>query len=98
MALTPKLTHGVPTHKGGEQYEIPVTLELMDGEVAVYTKNILVNHNESRTIAESLGQDYVKNELQDAINTYFKYQSVKDQTAEITNALGTLQNKLEIPK
>jgi len=98
MALKPKLTKGVPGYKGNGQYEIPIMLELVDGEDVVYTKTIQVQHNESRTIAESLGQDQVKNELQDAINAYIRHKSVKEQAEEATNAIGVLQGKLEIPK
>lgn len=98
MALTIKLTHAEPKHVMGEQYLIPVTLEIMDGETAVFTYLYNVKHNDARTIKESLSQDEVKYDLQKAINSFFKKESVKDQATVISNELSVLQGKLEIPK
>lgn len=98
MALTLHLTHGEPIHVEGDQYLIPVTLELKNGETVVFHITIEVKHNAARTIAESLGENEVKHDFQQAIDSYFKKESVKAQSSEITTALITLKNNLEIPK
>ena len=100
MALTPELTHGEPKHVEGNRYVIPVTLELKDGETTVFSFVLDVKHNASQTVSESLGADEVKYDLQQAINSYFKKESVKTQIQEVetTNTLVILKDSLEIPK
>lgn len=98
MVLAKTLTYGEPRHITGDQYVIPVTLVLKDGETEVFSFTLGVNHNSENTIAESMAADEVKHNLQKAIDSYFKKESVKAKTDEITTALGTLKDKLEIPK
>lgn len=98
MTIIPKLTQGEPACAGGDNYIIPVLLELKDGGTVVFAQTILVKHSGQSTVAESLGADEVKHDIQQAINSYFRKESIKSQATEITNALGVLESKLEIPK
>lgn len=98
MALAKEMTYGEIKHIMGDQYDIPVTLKLMDGATEVFSITINVEHKTNRTIDASINSPIVKNKFEEAIESFNGVEDVKSKSSEITTSLGTLKDSLSAEK
>jgi len=96
MAVTPYMTFGEIKHVMGDQFIIPVTLELKDGVTTVFSHSEDVEHKTSRSISESINDQQVKNKFQSAVNDFLAKEKIKAKTEDINNALNTLKASISL--
>lgn len=98
MALTKVMTYGVIKHVSGDQYTIPVTLELKDGASTVFTHSEDVEHKTTDSVMDSLTHQQVVNKFEDAVLAYLGEKEINDLNTEITQALQILSDKIPTTK
>ena len=88
MALTKEMAYDENkiNHVMGDQYIIPVTLNLKDGVTTVFSVTVFVEHKTNRTIAESINSLQVQNRFNKAVQSYLGIEEVKANIPILMNS------------